>query len=156
TAGRQRRAAVEKTDIVETEKSPLKDVVPFDVLAVHPPGEIKHQLVKDAFEKGSVTLPPMMLPIDLVDTPRRPSMNRWVDIAKRPFISRQLAIGVHVPIPRQQEHLALGIAWIDKRQGYGVKGEVPSGVPGVFPFVRHRDDVGVVQMRPVRIASMQS
>src|SRR5882762_10916297 len=55
-AGRQRRAAVEKTDIVEAEKPALKDVVSFDVLAVDPPGEVEHQFVEDTFEKGPVAL----------------------------------------------------------------------------------------------------
>src|SRR5713226_7512614 len=55
-AGRQRRAAVEKADIVEAEKPALKDVVSFDVLAVHPPGEIEHQFVEDTFEESPVAL----------------------------------------------------------------------------------------------------
>ena len=37
--------------------------------------------------------------------------------------------------------------------GMRVKGEIPGGVPRVFPLVRHRDDVGVVEMRPFAIAT---
>src|SRR6266446_9817639 len=61
TAGRQRGAAVEKADIVEAEKPALKDVVSLDVLAVHPPGEIEHQLVEDTFEESPVALAAVVL-----------------------------------------------------------------------------------------------
>src|SRR6478672_13851978 len=62
-AGRQGRAAVEKADIVEAEKPALKDIVSFDVLAVHPPSEIEHQFVEDAFEKGPVALAAVMVAV---------------------------------------------------------------------------------------------
>ena len=57
-AGRQRRAAVEDADIVEPEKPALEDVAALGVLAVHPPGEIQHQLVEDAFEEMPGRLAP--------------------------------------------------------------------------------------------------
>ena len=53
-AGRQRLRAVEDADVVEPEKAALEDVAAVGVLAVHPPGEIQHQLVEDAFEEGAV------------------------------------------------------------------------------------------------------
>jgi len=46
TAGRQLGAAVEDADVVEPQKAALKNVLPFHVLAVHPPVEVEHQLVK--------------------------------------------------------------------------------------------------------------
>jgi hypothetical protein len=61
---------------------------------------------------------------------------------------------VHVPVARQQQQLVLGEARIDQRQGDGMKRQVPGGVPWVFPFVGHCDNVGVVQMPPVGIASV--
>src|ERR1700739_1294436 len=30
--------------------------------------------------------------------------------------------------------------------------EVPGGIPGVLPFVRHRDDVAVVHMVPIAVS----
>ena len=153
-AVRQRCVPVEYADIVEPEKPALEDVSALDVLAVDPPGEIEHQLVEDALEKISVALAAAVLAVDLVDAPGRPGMHRRVDVAECPFIGRQLAIGVHVPVARQQQQLVLGEARIDQRQGDGMKGEVPGGVPRVFPLVRHRDDVGIVQMQPVGIASV--
>ncbi len=110
--------------------------------------------MEDAFEKISVTLAAAVLAVDFVDAPCRPGMHRRVDVAERPFISGQLAIGVHIPVARQQQQLVLGEARIDQGHGNGMKGQVPGSVPWVFPFVRHQNDVGVVQMRPVGIASV--
>ena len=53
-ARRQRLAAVEDADIVEAEKTALKDVAALGVLAVDPPGEIQHQLVENAPEKSPI------------------------------------------------------------------------------------------------------
>src|SRR3984893_3633527 len=45
-AGGQRRAAVDEADVIEAKKSALENVPAFGVLAIDPPGEIQHQLVK--------------------------------------------------------------------------------------------------------------
>jgi len=50
-ARRQRCAAIEHADVVQAEEAALKHVAPFRVLPIHPPGEVQHQLVKDALEK---------------------------------------------------------------------------------------------------------
>ena len=43
---------------------------------------------------------------------------------------------------------------IDQRHRHTVKGEIPRGVPGILPFVRHGDHVRVVEMRPIVIAAI--
>src|SRR5437588_4472219 len=37
-----------------------------------------------------------------------------------------------------------------------MKRQVPGGVPGVLPFIRDRDDVGVIEMFPIVIAALAS
>ena len=37
-------------------KPPAKRLLPLDVLAVHPPGEVHQQLLEDAFEEGPIAL----------------------------------------------------------------------------------------------------
>src|ERR1700689_939794 len=34
-----------------------------------------------------------------------------------------------------------------------MKRQIPRGVPRVFPFIRHGNDVGIVKMRPVMVAA---
>ena len=34
--------------------------------------------------------------------------------------------------------------------------KIPRGIPGILPFVRHRDYVGIVEMRPVGVPSMET
>ena len=34
-----------------------------------------------------------------------------------------------------------------------MKGEVPGGIPGIFPIIRHRHDTFIVEMAPVGIAA---
>ena len=41
-----------------------------------------------------------------------------------------------------------------QRQRQTVEGEIPGRVPGVLPGVRHRDDVGVVEVAPVGVAAV--
>ena len=70
-AGGQRRAAVEDADVVEAEEPALKDVAALGVFAVHPPGEVQQQLVKDALEELAVADAAALL-FDLVNAPARP------------------------------------------------------------------------------------
>ena len=56
-AAGQRLAAVEDADIVQAQEAALEDVPAFGVLAVHPPGEIEQQLVKDALQEGAIAVP---------------------------------------------------------------------------------------------------
>ena len=62
---------------------------------------------------------------------------------------------MHVPLTEHQDQLFLGKGRIHQRQRNAVKREIPGGIPGILPLVRHGDDVGVVDMRPIRVASME-
>ena len=35
-----------------------------------------------------------------------------------------------------------------------MKSQIPGGIPGIFPFVRHGEDVFVIQMLPVTVSSL--
>ncbi len=59
---------------------------------------------------------------------------------------------MHVPFSQKQDELLLGEIGVHKREGDRVEREVPRGVPRILPLVRHREDVGVVEMRPIVIA----
>ena len=41
---------------------------------------------------------------------------------------------------------------VDQAEGDAVEGQVPGRVPGVLPFVRHRDDVAAVVVAPLAVA----
>ena len=90
--------------------------------------------------------------VDLVDAPGCPGVNGRVGVAERPFISRKLPVGVHVPFARQQFKLALGEVGIEQHQRDAVTAQIPTGIPGIFPLVRHRNHVEVVQVLPLGVA----
>ena len=150
-AGRQRRAAIEDADVVEPQEAPLKDIPPRAILAVDPPGEIEEQLLEVALE-------PFLVPfarfgqLQDIGEYRGPGVHRRIDVAKIPFIGRDLAVGVHVALAQHQLQLLLAEVGIDQRQRDDVKGEVPGRVPGILPLVGHRDDVAVVHVVPVVVA----
>ena len=151
-AGGQGIAAVEDSDVVEAEKAALKNVHAVGVFAVDPPGEIQKQFVEDADEKSAVAAAVAFL-VDLVDAPRGPGVDRRVYVSESPFVGRELAVGMHVPFAEDEHELLFGEIGIDQGERDAVKSQVPRGVPGIFPLVGHGDDVGVVEVRPIVIAS---
>jgi hypothetical protein len=48
------RAAVEHTYVVQSQEASLENILAKAVLAVHPPGEVQHQLVKTSLEEIQV------------------------------------------------------------------------------------------------------
>src|SRR5271165_1144830 len=114
-ASRQWCAAIEYSDIVQTQEPALEDVDALGVLAIYPPGEVQHQFVKDPLQESAIALAFALL-VDLVYPPGCPCVNRRVDIAERPFIGGNLAIGMHVPLAQHERKLLFGEVGIDKRQ----------------------------------------
>jgi len=79
-------------------------------------------------------------------------MHRRISIREGPLIGRKLAIWMDVVRMQQEFELLLGEVRIDQNQRKAVKSQVPAGVPGVLPLVRHRDDVVIDHMKPVGVA----
>ena len=153
-AGRKRFAAIEHADIVEPEKAALENVAAFGVFAIDPPGEVEQELLENPFEKFSVAgaLPFLF---EFVDAPCSPGVYRRVDIAERPLVGRQLAIRMHVPFARHEQQLLFGKVGVNQRERDAVKGQIPRRIPGIFPFVRHGNHIGIVKMVPVFIARVK-
>ena len=134
-AGRQGCAAVEHADVVEPQKSALKDVHAVGVLAVHPPGEVQHQLVEDALQECAITFSVALL-VNLVNAPCRPGVHRRIHIAECPLIGGNLSVGMHVPLAQHEHELFLGEIGIDQRQRNAVKRQVPGRIPRDTPTCR--------------------
>ncbi len=113
-AGREGGRAVEDADVVQAEETALEDVLPLQVLAVDPPGEVQQELLEHALEEDAVAGPPDAL-LDLVDAPGRPGVDGRVDVAEGPLVGRDLAVGVHVPFPEEQHELLLGEVRVHQR-----------------------------------------
>src|SRR5262249_18776903 len=128
----------------------LEDIHTLRVFAVHPPGKVEQEFLEDAFEEGAITLASLFL-FDLVNAPGGPGVDRRVDVAERPLISGKLTVGMPLPLAQEEQELFLCEVWVHKGERDAVKSKIPSGVPGVFPFVWHRNDIGVVYVRPVAI-----
>src|SRR5713226_10471243 len=118
------RGTVKDSNVVEAEKSALKNVCSVGILAVHPPGKIQEQLVKDFFEESTVGYT-AHAPLDFVDAPGGPCMNGRIHIAKGPFIGRQLTIRMHIPFAQKKNELLLGKIRIDQSERNAVKRQVP-------------------------------
>jgi len=153
-AGWQWRAAVEYANIIQPQKATLKDVVVVVILAIDPPGEIDDQLVHDSLQKIQITDAAVGFAFRLINFQGCPGVYWRVNVIERPFIGGHLAVGMHIPNPGHQQDLVFGERRIDHRQRHTVKGQIPGGIPGILPFIRHRDDVSVVQMLPVFVAAV--
>src|SRR6266536_4848134 len=151
SAGRQRFRAVENADVIEPEETAGEKIVAFGVFAVHPPGEVEQQLLECAFKKSAITLPARTS--HLVNAPGGPGVDGRIHITKSKFVSRHLAVRVHVPFAQEKIELPLREMRIDFRKRNHVESEIPCCEPGIFPFVRHRDDVAVEKMSPFAVAA---
>src|SRR5262249_30610057 len=89
----------------------------------------------------------------LVDAPGGPCVNRWVYVAKLEFVGGNLSAWMHVPFAEQKNELFFREVRIETREGDHVEREIPGGVPGELPLIRHGDDVAVVEVDPVGIAA---
>src|SRR5690606_26545391 len=90
---------------------------------------------------------------DLIDLPASPSVNRRVHIAKSPFVSRNLSVGMHVPFTQEQYELALNKLRVDASQRNHMEGKIPSRIPGIFPLLWHRTDVAIEQVHPIAVSA---
>ena len=149
-AAGKRFRAVEEADIVEAEEAAGEEMFAGEILAVHPPGEVEQQLLKSALQEEQITL--SIAPPDLVNAPAGPGMHRWIHVGEIPLVGGDLAVRVHVPFAEKEQQLLLRKLRIDPRHRDHVEGEIPRGVPGVLPFIRHRNHVAVVKVFPVRVA----
>src|SRR5437667_2777384 len=84
--------------------------------------------------------------------PCRPCMNWGVDITKCPLVGRQLSIRMHIPFVKEQKYLLLGKIHINQAHCYAMERQVPRCEPGIFPVIRHNDDISTVEMSPATIA----
>jgi hypothetical protein len=101
-SARQRPRSVEEADVVEAEETAGEQVVPLDVLVVHPPGEVHHALLENALQEEPI-LPEAPLRRELVYAPRCPGVHRWVDLVEVELVRRKLPVGLHVPLATEQQ-----------------------------------------------------
>ena len=133
------------------EKAAREEVAAFEVLPVDPPGEVDDQLLEAAGQEHAVAL--AAAGGHLVDAPAGPGVDGRVDVGEVELVGGQLAVGVHVPLAQEQDELALGEVGVNPGEGDHVERQIPGGVPGVFPFVGHGDDVAVVEVDPICVAA---
>ena len=63
---------------------------------------------------------------------------------------------MHVPFAQHEDELILGKRGVDERERDTVKRKIPGRVPGVLPLVRHRNDIGIIEMGPVGVATVEA
>ena len=56
-------------------------------------------------------------------------------------------------LEQEEPELLFGELRIDEGQGHSLEGQIPGGEPGIFPFVRHRQDAHRVEMLPAAITN---
>src|SRR5262245_40930320 len=78
-------------------------------------------------------------------------MHWWINVPEGPFISRQLAVWVHVPPAGKKQKLALCEFSSHQGERNAMESQVPSGKPRVFPVVRHGKNVRIIEMGPFSV-----
>ena len=81
-------------------------------------------------------------------------MHRWIDVTEIPLVGGDLSVGMRIEVPQHQQKLILGKIKVHQRKGNRMKSQVPRCIPGIFPFVGHRNDVSVQHVEPLGIANV--
>src|SRR5271169_1392145 len=105
-ASRERRTAIENSDVVEPEEAASKYVAPLWILAVHPPVEVQHQALEGAFQETNIRAAQFCL--DSVEKQRRPGVHRGIHVAKVPLVCRNLPVGMGVEVSEHKQELLFG------------------------------------------------
>src|SRR5262249_28752881 len=111
------------------------------------------ELVEDALEEFSIAVVAMSGTVDLVDTPRGPGVNGGIDVTEGPFVSGELAVGVHEPLAAEKNELFFGVFRVDQGQTNAVEGKIPGCEPIEFPFIGNGHDFAALEMAPLAIAA---
>ncbi len=69
--GRQWLRAVKDADIVQAQKTTLKDVSSLSIKPVDPPGEVEHQLMEDPLQEGAIAFAAVAQLFQTIDAPSR-------------------------------------------------------------------------------------
>jgi hypothetical protein len=80
-----------------------------------------------------------------------PGMHRGIDVAEILLVRRKLTVRVLIDRLNDKIQLVFGKIPIHHLEGKGMEGQVPRGIPGVFPLVRHGDDGVVDHVEPIFI-----
>ena len=59
-------------------------------------------------------------------------VHRWIHVIEVPFVGRDLAVGVHIPLAQQNKKLPLGKFRVEPRHRQHVERQVPSCEPGIL------------------------
>ena len=79
-------------------------------------------------------------------------MHRGIHVPEIPLVCGDLAVGVQVTGLEQEFQLVFAEFLINQRQRRDMKGQIPGGVPGILPFIRHRDNIRVDHVSPAIVA----
>src|ERR1700739_1609646 len=150
-SAREGRTPIKDPNVVQSQESAFKDVLAKTVFAIDPPCEIDDELMKDPLEKFAIAHTIFSL-LQIMQKDGRPGVHRWINIAEIPFVGRHLAIGMKIESAYHQFELLFGKLRVYQRKRQCMKGQVPCGIPGVLPFVRHRDDVVIEHVEPLFVA----
>ena len=112
----KRGGTVEDSDVIEPEEAALENVGAVGILAIHPPGEVQKQFMKDFFEESAVGNATHAA-LNFVNPPRGPRVHGRVHVTESPFVRRQLPVGVHVPFTKQKNELLFSKIGIDQSDG---------------------------------------
>src|SRR5262249_32563577 len=143
----QRSAPVKHPDIVQTENPAFEEIVTVTIQPIQPPAKIQHQLAIDSFEELDISSAMQRL-LGAMQKDRGPGVDRWISITKIPFIGWNLAGRMLIELLQHQVELVLGKIEVNSRECDRVEGQIPRGVPGIFPLVRHRYYVLVDHVTP--------
>src|SRR5215469_2368015 len=132
-AGREFRAPIKYTDVVQSEEPAGKNVSSLRILAIYPPLEVQHQPLEGTFQETNIRTAELRL--NSVEKQSCPGVHRRVHVAEVPFVCGNLTVRMGIQIPKHQQELVFGEIKVHKRERNGVKGQIPRRIPRILPLV---------------------
>ena len=143
---------IENADVVHTQEATAEYTAIRRVLLVQPPHRTQGRRAVHHREEIAVARSGAG-PVELVDLPAGPCVQRWVGIAERPFVCRDLTVRVLRGGLLQNQDLFFREFRVDQCHCHAMKRRVPGREPGVLPGIRHEDDVADGEVLPVAVAT---
>ena len=151
--GGQWMITIEHADVVHAEEATGVKVLTQRILGVEPTGQAREQTAVGRRQEVEVGFA-ATCGVEAIYLIRSPCQRRRIGVGEVPLVRRHLTVRMLVEAGQHVDDLLFCERRIHHRQCHRVKGQVPRGIPRVFPRIGHEQHILVDGVQPVGVAPL--